>query len=73
LKQANEVEKLDPQRGHLLRANYYQRNKDFDHAEEEYKKSIEADPQKSPDTNHSVISISRKGSSNKPYLNSKIC
>jgi Tfp pilus assembly protein PilF len=46
LKQANEVEKLDPQRGHLLRANYYQRNKDFDHAEEEYKKSIDADPQK---------------------------
>ena len=46
LKQANEVEKLDPQRGHLLRANYYQRNKDFDHAEEEYKKAIDADPRK---------------------------
>ena len=46
LKQVSEVEKLNPQRGHLLRANYYQRNKDFDHAEEEYKKAIDADPRK---------------------------
>jgi len=46
LKQVAEVEKLDSQRGHLLRANYHQRKKEYDQAEEELKKIISAAPVK---------------------------
>ena len=46
LKQVAEVEKLDSQRAHLLRANYHQRKKEYDQAEEELKKFINAAPEK---------------------------
>jgi tetratricopeptide (TPR) repeat protein len=46
LKQANVVVKLNAFRGHLLLANYYQRNKDFAGAENEYKLAINSDPEK---------------------------
>ncbi len=46
LKQVAEVERLNPYRGHLLRASYYQRKKDFAPAEEEFKKAIGTDPTK---------------------------
>ena len=46
LKQANEVVKLNFVRGQFLLATFYQRKKDFTQAEAEYKKVIDADPQK---------------------------
>ena len=46
LKQASEVEKLNPQRGHLLMANYHQRKKEFAEAEEEFKEAISVAPEK---------------------------
>ncbi len=46
LKQANEVAKLNFARGHFLLADFYRRKKDFTQAEAEYKKVIDADPEK---------------------------
>jgi tetratricopeptide (TPR) repeat protein len=46
LKQAGEVERLDPVRGHLLKANYHQRKNELDQAEEEFRKAISAAPEK---------------------------
>lgn len=46
LKQANEVLRLNPYRGHLLLANFHQRKKDFAQTESEYKKAIAAEPGK---------------------------
>ena len=46
LAEADAVTKLDPFRGYLLRANYYNRKKDSVNAESEIKKAIEAAPER---------------------------
>lgn len=44
--QVKAIERIDPFRGHLLRANYYGRKKDTVNAEREIKKAIAAAPEK---------------------------
>ncbi len=44
--QANEIVKLNPYRGHFFFADYYQRKKDFDSAEKEFKTAIALEPKK---------------------------
>ena len=44
LKQADEIIKLNPFRGHLILGNYYQRKEEVVRAEAEFKKAIEAEP-----------------------------
>jgi tetratricopeptide (TPR) repeat protein len=46
LEQANAITALDVFRGHLTLATYYNRKKDFQKAETEYKEAIKCDPKK---------------------------